>query len=129
MLTEQYHYSSRMDDWLPVRRPAATRNGGSLNPEQVAEQSKLCNFVIKRAMPEIFRFFGIRFFYFSNDHLPVHVYIKTNEGTAKFEVEPLTLIENKGVKMKDIYLAESIIEENKELIIRHWIDFFNNIKK
>ena len=47
-------------------------------------------------MPEIFRFFGIRFFYFSNDHLPVHVHIKTNEGTAKFEVEPLTLIENKG---------------------------------
>jgi hypothetical protein len=37
----------------------------------------------------------------------------------------LTLIENKGVKMKDIYLAESIIEENKELIIRHWNDFFN----
>lgn len=79
-------------------------------------------------MPEIFRFFGIRFFYFSNDHLPVHVHIKTNEGTAKFEVEPLTLIENKGVKMKDIYLAESIIEENKELIIKHWHDFFNTSK-
>ena len=76
-------------------------------------------------MPEIFRFFGIRFFYFSNDHLPVHVHIKTGNGTAKFEIEPLTLIENKGVKMKDIYLAESIIEENKELIIKHWENFFN----
>jgi Domain of unknown function (DUF4160) len=77
-------------------------------------------------MPEIFRFFGIRFFYFSNDHLPIHVHIKTNEGAAKFEVDPLRLIENKGVKMKDIYLAESIIEENRELIIRHWHDFFNS---
>jgi hypothetical protein len=48
-------------------------------------------------MPEIFRFFGIRFFYFSNDHLPAHVHIKTSDGTAKFEIEPLTLIENKGV--------------------------------
>jgi Domain of unknown function (DUF4160) len=76
-------------------------------------------------MPEIFRFFGIRFFYFSNDHLPIHVHIKTGDGTAKFEIEPLTLIENKGVKMKDIYLAESIIEENRELLIRHWHDFFN----
>jgi hypothetical protein len=76
-------------------------------------------------MPEIFRFFGIRFFYFSNDHLPIHVHIKTSDGTAKFEIEPLVLIENKGVKMKDIYLAESIIEENKELIIKHWNNFFN----
>ena len=39
-------------------------------------------------------------------------------------VDPLTLIENKGVKNKDIYLAESIIEENRELIIKHWNDFF-----
>ena len=53
-------------------------------------------------MPEIFRFFGIRFFYFSNDHLPVHVHIKTSDGTAKFEIEPLVLIENKGVKMKKL---------------------------
>ena len=43
-------------------------------------------------MPEIFRFFGIRFFYFSNDHLPVHAHIKTSDGTAKFEIEPLVLI-------------------------------------
>ncbi|MBC7867869.1 MAG: DUF4160 domain-containing protein [Gloeobacteraceae cyanobacterium ES-bin-316] len=76
-------------------------------------------------MPEIFRFFGIRFFYFSNDHLPIHVHIKTADGTAKFEIEPLSLIENKGVKMKDIYLAESIIEENRDLIIQHWNNFFN----
>jgi Domain of unknown function (DUF4160) len=76
-------------------------------------------------MPEIFRFFGIRFFYFSNDYLPIHVHIKTSDGTAKFEIEPLSLIENKGIKMKDIYLAESIIEENKELIIIHWNDFFS----
>ena len=72
-----------------------------------------------------FPLFWNSFFYFSNEHLLVHVHIKTNECTAKFEVEPLTLIENKGLKMKDIYLAESIIEENKELILKHWNDFFN----
>ena len=35
----------------------------------------------------------------------------------KFEIDPLRLVENKGIKSKDIYLAESIIEENKELIL------------
>lgn len=77
-------------------------------------------------MPEIFRFFGIRFFYFSNDHLPVHVHIKSVDGTAKFVVDPLFLVENNGIKKKDLLLAESIIEENKELIIKHWNDFYNS---
>lgn len=77
-------------------------------------------------MPEIFRFFGIRFFYFSNDHLPVHVHIKNADGTAKFVVDPLFLVENNGIKKKDLLLAESIIEENKELIIKHWNDFYNS---
>ncbi len=77
-------------------------------------------------MPEIFRFFGIRFFYFSNDHLPIHVHIKNADGTAKFSVSPVELIENKGIKKKDLLLAESIIEENKELIITHWNDFYNS---
>lgn len=49
-------------------------------------------------MPEIFRFFGMRFFYFSNDHLPIHVHIKNADGTAKFNISPVELIENKGIK-------------------------------
>jgi Domain of unknown function (DUF4160) len=78
-------------------------------------------------MPEIFRFFGIRFFYFSNDNLPIHVHLKNSYGTAKFSVEPLELIENKGMKKKDLLIAESIIEENKDIIIAHWNKFFNQI--
>ena len=79
-------------------------------------------------MPELFRFFGIRFFFFSDEHLPIHVHIKNADGTAKFEVDPLVLIENKGMKNKDIYLAESIIEENKEIIIAKWKDYFEDKK-
>lgn len=76
-------------------------------------------------MPELFRLFGIRFFFFSNEHLPIHVHIKNADGTAKFEVESVKLIENNGIKSKDIYLAESIIEENKEVIIERWKEYFN----
>ncbi len=76
-------------------------------------------------MPEIFRFFGIRFFYFSNEHLPIHIHIKNADGTAKFSISPVMLIENKGIKKKDILIAESVIEENQELIAAHWNDYFN----
>jgi hypothetical protein len=76
-------------------------------------------------MPELFRLFGIRFFFFSNEHLPIHIHIRNADGTAKFEVENVQLVENNGIKSKDIYLAESIIEENKELIIARWKEYFN----
>ncbi len=75
-------------------------------------------------MPELFRMFGIRFFFFSNEHVPIHVHVKNADGTAKFEVKPLKLIENKGMKQKDIYLAESIIEENADIIEQKWNDYF-----
>jgi hypothetical protein len=36
------------------------------------------------------------------------------------------LIENKGLKQKDIRYAEAIIEENKDIIIQRWNEFFKN---
>ena len=33
-------------------------------------------------------------------------------------------MENKGMKPKDLRLAESIIEENKELVITEWIKIY-----
>jgi hypothetical protein len=72
-------------------------------------------------MPTILTIFGIRFFFYSREHEPIHVHIETTDGRAKFNLEPdVELIENKGVKNKDIKLAESIIDENKEHIINEW---------
>jgi hypothetical protein len=75
-------------------------------------------------MPELFRLFGIKFFFFSNEHLPIHVHIENGDGDAKFEIKPVKLISNNGVKSKDIKLAESIIEENEELIEKRWNEYF-----
>jgi hypothetical protein len=69
--------------------------------------------------------FGIRFFFFSNEHLPIHVHVKNADGMAKFEIDPVKLVENDGMKNKDIYLSESIIEENAELIKQKWTEYFN----
>ena len=33
-------------------------------------------------------------------------------------------MDNKGMKPKDVKLAESIIEENKELVISEWIKIY-----
>ncbi|MFK7899965.1 MAG: DUF4160 domain-containing protein [Cyclobacteriaceae bacterium] len=75
-------------------------------------------------MPTIFRAFGLRFFFYSNDHLPIHVHVKNADGEAKFNVERIECVENKGLKSKDVKLAESLIDENKDIIIEAWNNFF-----
>jgi hypothetical protein len=71
-------------------------------------------------MPELFRFFGMKFFCYSLEHLPMHVHVMNGDGTAKFEVDPIKLIESRGMKVKDLALAEALIEEKRDEIIKRW---------
>lgn len=76
-------------------------------------------------MPTLLIIFGIRFYFYSREHLPIHVHIETGDGKAKFEIEAdVKLVENKGVKIKDIKLAEAILEENRENFVNEWNNFF-----
>lgn len=77
-------------------------------------------------MPEILRMFGIRFFFYSREHEPIHVHIKNADGKAKFIILPdsIVLEENKGIKPKDIKAAEWVLEENRELAISEWNKYF-----
>jgi hypothetical protein len=75
-------------------------------------------------MPEVFRIFGLRFFFFANEHLPIHIHVQNADGRAKFYILPkVKLASNKGLKQLDIKLAESVIEENEAIIIKAWEAF------
>lgn len=76
-------------------------------------------------MPTLFILFGLRFFFYSNEHEPIHVHVRSADGEAKFRIEPLELIENKGLKSREITLAESIIDENMEIIKERWSEYFD----
>ncbi|QKZ15562.1 DUF4160 domain-containing protein [Spirosoma sp. KUDC1026] len=77
-------------------------------------------------MPELFRFYGMRFFFYSNEHLPVHVHVRNADGDAKFALNPILLIENNGMKSKDLKIAEGIIEENTDVINNRWKEYFGD---
>tara|TARA_R110002050_G_scaffold142_4_gene961 strand:+ start:314 stop:547 length:234 start_codon:yes stop_codon:yes gene_type:complete len=77
-------------------------------------------------MPTLFRAFGLRFFFYSNEHKPIHIHVRNSDGEAKFNVEDMLWIKNIGLKNKDLKLAESLIEENRDLIINSWNNFFKN---
>ena len=75
-------------------------------------------------MPTLFIIFGFRFFFWSNDHDPIHVHISKGECEAKFNVENVELIENFGFKKNELKMIESILEENKDIIIARWNEYF-----
>lgn len=79
-------------------------------------------------MPTIFILFGFRFLFYANDHEPIHVHVMKDNISAKFLLDPVRLVSNHGLKPSEIKMAESVIEENKEVIAEHWNKFFNKSK-
>jgi hypothetical protein len=78
-------------------------------------------------MPTLFSFFGMRFQFFSKEHLPIHIHVIKDNVSAKWVLEPeISLVENNGMKPQELKLAESIIEENRDNIISRWKAFFSD---
>lgn len=76
-------------------------------------------------MPTIFILFGFRFLFYANEHEPIHVHVMKDNISAKFLLDPVSLVSNHGLKPSELKMAESVIEENKEVIAEHWNKFFN----
>ncbi|MCF2444896.1 DUF4160 domain-containing protein [Dyadobacter sp. CY345] len=77
-------------------------------------------------MPELLRLFGLRFFFYSDDHRPAHVHVRSNDGEARFSINPVNCLENNGLKKQDLNLAEAIVEMNKDEFLRKWDEFFKS---
>ena len=71
------------------------------------------------------------FFFYSREHEPIHVHVKGADGKAKFDILPegIVLVKNEGIKTKDIKAAEMVLEENKELAIEKWNEYFGKSVK
>jgi Domain of unknown function (DUF4160) len=77
-----------------------------------------------RTMPTIFEQDGYRFFFYSNDHEPVHVHVKRGGGEAVFEItDEVALRESSGLKVKELARAQQLAEENKRLIVEKWNEY------
>ncbi|MHB1309540.1 MAG: DUF4160 domain-containing protein [Limisphaerales bacterium] len=77
-------------------------------------------------MPKIFEKDGYLFFFYSNEHRPIHVHVRRGGGEAVFVVENgVELRESQGLKVKELSKAETLAEEHRELIIRKWHEHLN----
>lgn len=75
-------------------------------------------------MPTLFILFGYRFFFWSNEHEPIHVHISKGGSEAKYNILDLELVENFGFKRNELRMIESLLEENREILIERWNDTF-----
>ena len=71
--------------------------------------------------------------FYSNDHEPIHIHVVKGKGEikehAKFSVIPeIKLIENQGLQINELKMAEMVITENAEIIIEKWNAYFSETK-
>ncbi|MDA3833282.1 MAG: DUF4160 domain-containing protein [Spirochaetales bacterium] len=77
-------------------------------------------------MPVIFEQDGYTFFFYSNEHEPMHVHVRYSGGEAVFNVnDTIELRESHGLKVKELSKAQSLAEANQQLIVEKWKEHLN----
>lgn len=98
-------------------------------------------------MPKIFEYFGFIFYFYSNEHEPIHVHVIHGDKESIFELimmngelAEVRVREKRGsnpLSAKDKHTAESFVSKYHKNIIEKWVKFFvlkqpvrsTNIKK
>jgi hypothetical protein len=90
-------------------------------------------------MPKILEYFGIVFYFYSNEHLPIHVHVSYGEYESIFEFHfengALVTTETRKSAVKpplppaQMRDAQKIVEIYTEDIVSKWTDFFVLKKK
>ena len=75
-------------------------------------------------MPTILYLFGLRFFFYSEEHLPIHVHVESGSGKAKVRVDDGAVLENQGMKPSEMKTALRAIAQYKQEIIDAWNEYF-----
>lgn len=85
-------------------------------------------------MPKIYEYFGFIFFFFSNEHEPIHVHVIKGEYQTVFdlylmegELKELKRRNETGFQLlpeKDAVVAESFIRTYYKNIVEKWMNFF-----
>lgn len=80
-------------------------------------------------MPKILEINGYKFFFFSNEGIPLercHVHIRKGSNLCKFWIDPeISLSSSYGFSSKELTELEHLVHQNQKLIRRYWNEYFN----
>lgn len=72
-------------------------------------------------MPKVFDKNGFSFFFYSNEHRPIHVHVRHGDGEAVFDVEEgIDLRESQNMKISELSKAQQLAVKNRKLIVEKW---------
>lgn len=77
-------------------------------------------------MPTILIIDGIRFFFYTNEHLPKHVHVEKGDATAKFNLFPVELVKSKRLKVHEINEIRKLVIEKSQFFNDKWDEYFND---
>ena len=69
-----------------------------------------CKKIVQHYADNTFSFWSSLFFY-SDEHLPMHVHVKNGDGKAKINIETAEVIENNGIKPADLKKAVDAVKQ------------------
>jgi uncharacterized protein YpmS len=79
---------------------------------------------LELGLQEIFRFNNIVFYFYSQDHEPVHVHIRQAGKNVVIVIDALEVKNNKGFRSNEIRLLQEKVNEYKILIKEVWYEYF-----
>jgi hypothetical protein len=79
-------------------------------------------------MPVVFRYNGVRFFFYSNEgnpREPIHIYAQQGNAEAKFWLRPEVIVaDSYGFDRRTLADLAVVVLENKDLIEERWHGYF-----
>ena len=76
-------------------------------------------------MPAVLREGPYRFFFYAADRgEPVHVHVVRDRQKAKFWLDPISLVRNKGFAEHELRRIREILSDHQHELIRGWHDYF-----
>ncbi len=77
-------------------------------------------------MPTIFRKDGYRFFFFSDEHLPIHVHIEKGDSYVRIELDTLKVTDSYKISSKEISKLKKIKDKNRKIFAAVWYEYFKS---
>jgi hypothetical protein len=76
-------------------------------------------------MPTVMRISGFRFFFYSNENRePKHIHVRSGDAEAKFWLDNVELVWNRGFNERQIHEIETHLYEHLSELIDSWVEFF-----
>ena len=75
-------------------------------------------------MPTLLDKNGFKFFFYANEHEPMHIHVLKDDRFAKIELNGVTVVKS-CLKAKELKIALEIIRENQMNFIRRWHEWFS----